>query len=289
MSILSLLLISLSWFIVPDTSINGVKIVTRQVTGAFSDTRTEYLTANRLRNEWQTHYGDRAGSPMASIIQRANNRVFVMDLQAHEYITYETDSQGEAVGVKPRPVEYSGGMLQIWIDSVDTGERQEIFGHVARHIITLEKRLATPGACAHNSESRTDGWYIDDAAMPDWRRAKKNSVAVAVLVSAGAGNCKDKTDRIDVHRTGVEPGFPLKTNTTTKSEIMGPDGSPRIVASNSGSEVTQFFEGPLDPALFEIPGDFRRVDALKNWYSPAPRLQLTGWEWFREKLQEFFR
>jgi hypothetical protein len=70
---------------------------------------------------------------------------------------------------------------------------------------------------------------------------------------------------------------------------MGPDGSPRIVASNWGSEVTEFFEGPLDPALFEIPGDFRRVDALKNWYSPAPRRQLTGWEWFKEKLQEWLR
>ena len=290
MSILSLLLISLSWFLLPDNSVNGVKIVTRQVTGAVSDTRIEYLTANRLRNEWQTHNGDRSGPLMASIIQRGNtNRVFVLDLQAHEYIAYETDWQGGALGVKPRPVEYSNGMLQIWIDSVDTGERQAMFGHMARHIITLEKRLATPGACARNSESRTDGWYIDDSVMPDWRRAKKNSVAVAVLVSTFTGNCADKTDRLDVHRTGVEPGFPLKTNTTTKSEIMGPDGSTRIVASNWGSEVTEFFEGPLDPALFDIPGDFHRVDSLKNWYSPAPRRQLTGWEWFREKVQEFFR
>jgi hypothetical protein len=284
MPILSLILISLSWFILPDTSVNGVKIVTRQVTGSISDTRTEYLTPNRLRNEWQTHYQDRSGPPMASIIQRGNNWVVVLDLQAHEYITYETDSQGTAVGVKPHPVTYSDGTLQIWINSVDTGERQQLFGHRARHIITREKRIASPGACAHSSESETDGWYIDDDVMPDWHRVKKNSVAVAITVSNGIGACADKTDHFDVHRTGVEPGFPLKTNTTTKSEIMG-----RIVASNWGSEVTEFFEGPLDPALFEIPGDFRRVEALKNWYSPAPRRQLTGWEWFKEKLQEFFR
>jgi len=289
MPILSLLLISLTWFMLPDTSVNGVKIVTRQVTGGFSDTRTEYLTASRLRNEWQTHYGERAGTPMASIIQRGSNgRVFVLDLQAHEYISYETDSQGGALGDKPNPVVYSNGVLQIWINSVDTGERQQMFGHLARHIVTYEKRVATPGACTHSSESVTDGWYIDDAGMPEWRRAKK-SVAVAVLVSATTNACADKTDRIEVHRTGVELGFPLKTSTTTRSQVLGMDGAPRIVASNWGSEVTEFFEGPLDPALFEVPGDFRRVDVLKNWYSPAPRHQLTGWEWFKEKVEEFFR
>ena len=288
MSVLSLLLISLTWFMLPDNSVNGVKIVTRQVTGVISDTRTEYLTANSLRNEWQTHIGERSGPPMASIIQRGNNRVVVLDLQAHEYITYETDSQGTALGVRLHPVTYSDGILQIWITSVDTGERQQLFGHRARHIITREKRIATPGACTHSSESETDGWYIDDAVMPDWHRAKKNSVAVAITVSSGIGACADKTDHFDVHRTGVELGFPLKTSTTTRSEVMGEDGSRRIVASNSGSEVTEFFEGPLDPALFDIPGYYHRVEKLKDWFSPAPRRQLTGWEWFKEKLQEWF-
>ena len=70
MPLLLLLLVSVSSLFVPDPVTAGVKIVTRQVTGAFSDTRTEYLTANRLRNEWQTHVGERTGPPMASIIQR---------------------------------------------------------------------------------------------------------------------------------------------------------------------------------------------------------------------------
>src|SRR5215470_4733119 len=99
MRVLSLLLIA---FLYPDPSFNGVKIVTRQVTGTLSDTRTEYLTSNRLRSEWQTHNGDRSGPTMASIVLRGNtNRVFVLDLQAHEYVTYETDAQGGALGVRP--------------------------------------------------------------------------------------------------------------------------------------------------------------------------------------------
>lgn len=290
MRVLSLLLLA---FLYPDPSLNGVKIVTRQVTGAFSDTRTEYLTSNRLRSEWQTHVGDRSGPTMATIVQRGNtNRVFVVDLQAHEYITYETDSQGGALGMRQQPITYSDGILQVLIQGVDTGERQEMFGHMARHIITYEKRIATPGACSRSSESKTDGWYIDESVMPEWRRTKKGNaggVVVATLVAFGESKCRDKVDRIDIHRTGVDPGFPLKITTTTTSEVPDPDGSVRTIASTWGSEVMELQEGALDPALFEVPGDFRKVEVLKNWYALPPRHQPSGWEWFKAKLEEIFR
>ena len=48
-------------------------------------------------------------------------------------------------------------------------------------------------------------------------------------------------------------------------------------------------EGVIDPQLFEVLGDFRRVEALKSWDAPAPVHQPSGWEWFKEKLAEFFR
>jgi hypothetical protein len=293
MGLLILLLVSVNSFFVPAPASAGVKIVTRQVTGGFSDTRTEYLTANRLRSEWQTHAGDLAGPPMASIVQRGStNRVFLMDLQAKEYVSYETDSQGVQTGPKPRPVASSGGVLQIWIDNTDTGERLMMFGHMARHIITREKRIASPGACARNSQSESDGWYIDDSVMPDWNRPKKPGVGVVVasmVAVSSASACLDKTDAIVVHRTGAEPGFPLKITTTMKSEVPALDGGARLVASSWGSEVMEFQEGPLDPAVFDVPADFHRVDALKNWYSPAPRHQLSGWEWFKEKVSQFFQ
>ncbi len=292
MPVLLLLLVSVSSLFVSDPATRGVKIVTRQVSGGFSDTRTEYLTADRLRSEWQTHAGERTGPPMASIVQRGNpSQVFLLDLQAHEYVTYATDSQGVALGAKAHPMASSGGVLHIWIDTTDTGERLMMFGHMARHIITREKRLASPGACSRNSESESDGWYIDDSVMPDWHRQKKpgGGVVVASMVAISSSSaCLDRMDAIDVHRTGVEPGFPLKVTTTTKSEIPSLDGGTTMVASNWGSEVMEFQEGPLDPALFEIPADFRKVDALKNWFAPAPRRQLSGWEWFKEKLAQWF-
>src|SRR5690242_14464916 len=158
MPLAMLLLVYWTTLVSPNPSVNGIKIVTRQVTGGFTDTRTEYLAADRLRNEWQSQMRDGSGPPMATIILRGEReRVFMLDLAGHEYITYETDSHG----ARPRTTVDSGGTLQIWIENIDTGERKEIFGHIARHIITHEQRIASPGACSKPSVSEPDAWYID--------------------------------------------------------------------------------------------------------------------------------
>jgi hypothetical protein len=276
----------------PNPSVNGVKIVTRQVTGSFTDTRTEYLAPGRLRNEWQSQMRDGSGPPMATIILRGQrDRIFMLDLAAHEYITYETDPRGITVGIKPGAVTDSGGTLQIWIDNIDTGERKDLFGHVARHIITREKRVAGPGACSKPSITETDGWYIDPSVMPDWRQQNRNNFGVVVAAEVAAGSndrCFNKMDKIEVHRAGVETGFPVKVTTTLSSEATQPDGSKRMLSSTWGSEVVELKEGPLELALFDVPKDFQRVESLKSWMAQPPK-PLTGWEWFKEKVQEVFK
>ena len=288
---LAMLLLYVTTLTSPNPSIEGVKIVTRQITGGFIDTRTEYLAPDRLRNEWQSQMRDGSGPPMATIILRGErDRVFMLDLAAHEYITYETDSRGSTVSVK-RPMVDSGGTLKIWIESVDTGERKEFFGHIARHIITREKRVAGPGACSKPSVSETDGWYIDGSVLPAWRQQKKNSFGVVVSAEVSAGSndkCFNKMDKIEVHRSGVETGFPVKITTTMTSEVTQPDGNTRTLSSTWGSEVVELKEGPLELTLFDVPTDFRRVESLRSWSVQPPR-QLTGWEWFKEKLQEMFK
>ena len=289
---LAMLLLYVTTLTSPNPSVNGVKIVTRQVTGAFTDTRTEYLAPGRLRNEWQSQMRDGSGPPMATIILRGQrDRIFMLDLAAHEYITYETDPRGVTVGIKPGAVADSGGTLQIWIDNIDTGERKDMFGHVARHIITREKRVAGPGACSKPSITETDGWYIDPSVMPDWRQQNKNNFGVVVAAEVAAGSndrCFNKMDKIEVHRAGVETGFPVKVTTTLSSESTQPDGSKRMLSSTWGSEVVELKEGPLELALFDVPKDFQRVESLKSWMAQPPK-PLTGWEWFKEKVQEVFK
>ena len=48
MPLAMLLLVYWTTLISPNPSVNGIKIVTRQVTGGFTDTRTEYLAPDRL-------------------------------------------------------------------------------------------------------------------------------------------------------------------------------------------------------------------------------------------------
>lgn len=292
MPLAMLLLLYVTTLTSPNPSVNGIKIVTRQITGGFTDTRTEYLAPDRLRNEWQSQLRDGSGPPMATIIVRGErDRVFMLDLAAHEYVTYETDPRSTAAGMKPRPVTDSGGTLQIWIENVDTGERKELFGHMARHIITREKRIAGPQACSKPSVTETDGWYIDGSVMPEWREQRKNNqgVVVSAEVSAGSNDkCFGKIDKIEVHRSGVETGFPVKVTTTLTSQISQPDGSSRSMSSTWGSEVVELKEGPLELSLFDVPKDFTRVETLRSWTAKPPR-QLTGWEWFKEKVEEMFK
>jgi hypothetical protein len=230
---------------------------------------------------------------MASIIQRGDrDHIYILDLRSKEYVTYETDSRGTTLGTKTTSSGNSGGTLQIRIENIDTGERKEIFGHRARHIITRETRVASPGACSKGSSSKTDGWYIDDSVMPEWRQSKKSAMGVAVtsvVAVDGRYDCQNKMDKIEVHRTGVEVGFPVISKTTLTSQVTERDGTPRMLASVSGFEVVELREGPLDPALFEVPPDFHKVDSLKNWSTTAPSRQLSGWEWFKVKVQEIFR
>jgi hypothetical protein len=288
---LAMLLLYVTTLTSPNPSIEGIKIVTRQIAGGFTDTRTEYLAPDRLRNEWQSQMRDGSGPPMATIIQRGErDRVFMLDLAAHEYVTYETDPRGSSVAMK-RPMVDSGGTLNIWIENIDTGERKELFGHTARHIITREKRVAGPGACSKPSLSETDGWYIDGSVLPEWRQQKKNSfgVVVAAEVSVGSNDkCFNKMDKIEVHRNGVDTGFPVKITTTLSSDVIQPDGSKRTLSSTWGSEVVELKEGPIELTLSDVPKDFQRVESLRSWSAKPPQ-QLTGWEWFKEKVEEMFK
>jgi hypothetical protein len=57
-----------------------------------------------------------------------------------------------------------------------------------------------------------------------------------------------------------ETGLALYSLTTSKSASTLPDA----YTSKSETHVTQFEEGPLDPALFEIPPGFKLVDRIER-------------------------
>ena len=238
-----------------------LKIVTRQsVNGRDSDTSIQYLSSSRSRFESGKGIDNIARHRIASIVHYgdATNRNFTLDLDAREYTVYDADKRGIQLGAKSWPAKYTGGQLDIWIESTDTGEQQEIFGHTARHIITKERRVPGPGACSTGSEAEYDGWYIDYSVLPEWRRATHG---VFNIVAGFSGGCRDK---IEVHRSGVELGFPMKVTTSQTQQVRAqrPGSAPEFLRTTSHLEVVEFSEAPLDPALFEVPADFRQVKEL---------------------------
>jgi hypothetical protein len=269
---------------------HDLKITTRHTSSRSEFTTTTYYSGENSRSEMQIFSGDVKGHHRALIQKRGAGsiQVYDLDLDAHEYVSYQTDLRGITPGAKSIAVTPSGKTYLINTDVVDTAERKEMFGHIARRLITKEKRIGGPENCygANNTENIVDGWYIDNDVLPLSMRPKPGVSAHLVFHSTAIGSiyCSDK---IETHRTGPPTGFPLKETTTWPSGSLQARDTSTQNTGFSTREVVEFVEAKLDPALFEVPADFRKVDKLTD--PTQQRLQaLTYWERFKYELWSFF-
>lgn len=267
------------------TQLNDLKITTKHSYSGSEHTTTTYYSGENSRSEMQIISGNVKGHHRAIIRRKGveNIQVYDLDLDAHEYVSYQTDLRGITPGAKSIALKPSGKTYVINTDVVDTGERKEMFGHIARHLITKEKRIGGPENCygANNTESIVDGWYIDNDVLPLSMRPKPGVSAHLVFHSAAIGSihCSDK---IETHRTGPPSGFPLMETASWSS-----DATPIQKTSLSRTEVVEFVEAPLDPALFQVPPGFKRVNEIIDL--TQRRLQaLTYWERFKAELWSLF-
>ncbi len=272
-----------------------LKITVESTSFGHTSATTTYVKGQRSRHEWRSASGRSLtpggpvvwsyGPPHATIDQCDAGRVYELDLQAREYTTYRLNEQGLPEGWKPAPVKWksSGGTLTITIETIDTGERRQMFGHTARHIITKDKRVAGPGACSKSGESEQDGWYIDlDATAGCPRLPKSHGPGVAVL------STPDCMDKLEIRRSSVErSGYPLEL--TMRTRTTSPDGRPSA-ATVYTAKVTELSEAPLDLALFDVPAGFKRVLQLRGEtrYPLRTRLYLA-WQWLKDDLAALFR
>lgn len=254
---------------------DDLKIVTRYSFRDSTTTITQYSSGSYRREENSRGMDNVEGHHLATIVHRgdAGNQNFMLDLDAHEYVVFETDQYGVNRAAKPRPANYTG-TIDIWIESTDTGERQQMFGHSARHIITKERRAPRAGSSCSTSETEMDGWYIDDVPLPEWHQAPSRGVTFVTL-----GGCRDKPE---LHLSGVRPGFPMKV-TTTHQQMSGQDA--KVSTSTNTMEVVEMSTEKLDPALFVVPADFRKVNELTYMNKPK---YLTAWARFKGWLEDFF-
>jgi hypothetical protein len=282
----------------------GFKIVVQNDSFGGSGQQTTYLQGDRKRMEYGNSFGGKNtdGSPqqvtgprMAMITRCDLGQIFDLNLDSSEYHASAyppkpfTKEEMERRGIPSRLTYLSDKpTLRIEVKTVDTGERKEMFGHIARHVIRTETRTPLQGSRSQPQESVTDGWYIDfDEGLPCDRRFPegKNSRAYAVVRS---GN--QPMERPEFATVGEpEKGLALIALTTAKGAYKLSVGTLKRTETKIERRVIEFEEGVLDPALFEIPAGFKQVDRIER----NPRAaDLAGhqdlWERFKAGVARFF-
>jgi hypothetical protein len=101
-----------------------------------------------------------------------------------------------------------------------------------------------------------------------------------------ASDCEDK---IVVQRNGaMENGFALQSTTTSHSRFLD-RGTAQNFTDTSSTTVTELSEAPLDPALFEAPAGFRKVDQFIQPPPPLAARLLDHWEHFVQSVGSIFK
>jgi hypothetical protein len=224
-----------------------------------------YFQGQRIRIDHRTEFGYdwKNGSPqtiaygprMSTIYQCDMHRVLELDFDHHQYTVIELDRNGAPLGkAKPAEVPDRGGKVKVSIETRDTGETRQMFGHTAHRFITTRKMVPEAGACAKSQTTTEDGWYIDIDPRPtscfEMEQPKLQKVAFAVLV---AGNCHDD---YEIERTGLTPPpFAIEVSVTTND-------SPH--PHKQTNTVTELSSLPLDPQIFDLPTGYKHVEKLDN-------------------------
>jgi hypothetical protein len=159
-------------------------------------------------------------------------------------------------------------------ETIDTGERRDIFGYTARRVIIRTTHRFVPENDSHPTDTEADGWYIDPPAA--WLTLYPARPRQFILQAVVDGPF-DTPVFTDVGPR--EAGFPLVVTRTHRSSLTDADGNIRVHVSEDREEIAEFSEENLVSGLFAPPRNFRRVSRLPG-ERPLPfalRMRL-GWE-----------
>ena len=156
--------------------------------------------------------------------------------------------------VAPKTTPQLGGVIYMWYNITDTGERKKMNGFTARHVWTTQKIKPSPDACSMKDSIiiKTDGWYIDlpEFNCPVHYRPSKSSMP------PNERQKPDCQDKFVTRRSGKgKLGFPL---TETRTIIMG-NRDAQTNEFTTNLETIEFSTAKLDSMLFIIPPGYKEV------------------------------
>jgi hypothetical protein len=246
-----------------DKPITGdFKITIKNTMAGNTSQGTTMIKGSRQREETSMAMGQ----SQITITQCDLKRSIQINDSARKYIinSFATD-EGDTAGAGGGHAQgaagsaQKGGVVTMTINTIDTGERKEMFGFTARHLKRTTMMESGPGACSQNKmKIENDGWYIN----LEYGLACESASRTAQMGAMSAQGCRD---RYQYHRTGPPTlGFPLIETTT----MYGADGSATFTMMK---EVTELSRQSLDAALFEIPAGYTQAASQQEMYG-APSM-----------------
>ena len=249
--------------ILSSTASADTKVKSRQTSGGQTYENTSYIKGKRQRSEINN-------GQMVMIQQCDLRRNIQLMPQAKVYTIqpYDQPSTGattpnNTTAPASQPVK-KGGVVTSTVTTKDTGERKQMFGYTARHIITTMETQSSPDACSqNNTRMQIDGWYIDAAFALDC----DSSRAYTNYKPHASGGCQD---RYEMKTIGLaKKGYPV----WEKMTMFGPNGTESF---STISEVVEFTQATLEQSLFEIPEGYREVEDFASAFSAANANPETG-------------
>jgi len=239
------------------TASADTKVTSRQTSGGQTSENTSYIKGKRQRSE--TNNGQMI------MIQQCDLRRNIQIMPQMKVYTIQPYDQPSTPGATPNTgtstsqpsTVKKGGVVTSTVTTKDTGERKQMFGYTARHILTTMEMKSSPDACSTvNMKMEIDGWYIDAAFALDCdsNRAYTNYRPHA------AGGCQDRYETKTIGT--AKKGYPV----WEKSTMFGPDGAQSFSTIN---EVVEFSQATLDPSLFDIPEGYLQVEDFASAFSAA--------------------
>lgn len=240
-----------------------VKIKSKQTMSGQSYENTTYIKGKRQRSETMN-------GMMVTLTQCDLRRGIQINPNAKTYMvnpfntTVETVTKPGGTTVDKNGVVQSGGTVTTTVTTKDTGERKQMFGYTARHLIITMETVSSADSCNKTKmKMETDGWYIDFEPQFDCG----DSASYGGYNNYSKSGCQDK--------------YVMKTNGTAKRGY--PVYEKMTMFDESGketmsyvNEVVELSKATLDAGLFDIPEGFREVSDASQMYAGASATSMSS-------------
>ena len=240
------------------------KVTVKTTIAGQSRAGTTLIKGQRERDETTMAMGGGMNISQINITQCDLKRTIQINDSARKYMITPMESDDSASAGGPGPATAGGtsrrgGVVTLTTNTIDTGERREMFGFTARHLRRTTMMESSPDACQQTRmKIETDGWYIN----LEYGLSCGGSDRPSQMGRTTPQGCRD---RYQSRRTGpANLGFALIETTT----MYGDDGRAMFTSSK---EVVELSRQPLDAALFEVPAGYTEASSQQEM-SGAPSM-----------------